>query len=111
MKQSTLAAAFSSIVHVFGALTCASCWAIFGPALALLFGSSVSAYFDATLRPYAPLAIVVSAIGLTYSIVQLVRKREDAAKLPYRMAAAFTTLSAIGWVASAAFVTLTVVKG
>jgi O-antigen/teichoic acid export membrane protein len=102
--------AISATIHIFGALTCATCWTIFGPALAVMFGSAGTALL-ATLRPFAPLAVVFSAIGLAYSVYTLVRNRDSSAKLPYRMAAAFTILSVFGWVGSAAYTVLTLVKG
>ncbi len=104
------ATAVSAVTHVFGALTCATCWAIFGPALGLMFGSAGTAFL-AMLRPYAPIAIVLSAIGLSYSVYTLVKSRDASSKLPYRMAAAFTILSVIGWAGSAAYTFVTLVKG
>lgn len=104
------ATALSAAVHVFGALTCATCWTIFGPALALLFGSAGTAFL-ATMRPYAPLGIAVSAIGLTYSVYQLLKNRHASSKLPYRMAAAFTAASVVGWTGSAGYTFLTIAKG
>ena len=104
------ATAFSAVVHIFGALTCATCWTIFAPALVLLFGSAGTAFLS-TMRPYAPFGIALSAIGLTYSVYQLVKNRETSSKLPYRMAAAFTFLSAIGWTGSAVYTFLTLLKG
>jgi hypothetical protein len=100
----------SFLIHLGGALTCASCWAVFGPALALLFGSGVNAAMGALL-PYAPISIAISGVGLVYSVAQLVRKREQSRELPFRMATAFTALSVVGWVASASFVAVTLVKG
>ncbi len=104
------ATAVSATVHVFGALTCATCWAIFGPALGLMFGSAGAAFLS-TLLPYAPIAIALSALGLGYSIYQLIHNRDLSSKLPYRMAAAFTILSLIGWTGSAAYTILTLMKG
>jgi O-antigen/teichoic acid export membrane protein len=100
----------SFVTHLIGALTCASCWAIFGPALALVFGSSVMSLMSA-MRPFAPLAIVISAFGLGYSILKLVRERNHSGKLPYRLAAAFTLVSVAGWSVSAVFVAITAIKG
>jgi len=100
----------SFVTHLIGALTCASCWAIFGPALALVFGSSVMSFMSA-MRPFAPASIVISAFGLGYSILRLVRERDQSGKLPYRLAAAFTLLSIAGWSVSAVFIIITVVKG
>ncbi len=54
------ALAFAS--HLFGTLTCATCWAIFGPSLALFFGSAGVAALS-TMRQLAPLAVIVSAVG------------------------------------------------
>jgi hypothetical protein len=96
--------------HLFGALTCTTCWAIFGPSLALMFGSSGTALLGA-LRPYAPLALALSAVGLAYSFYQLAKSRNASAKLPYRMAATFTLLSAIGWSGSAVYAVVTFLKG
>jgi hypothetical protein len=104
------ATAISATVHLFGALTCATCWAIFGPALALMFGSAGTAFL-ATMRPFSPFGIALSAIGLSYSMYQLVKNRESSAKLPYRMAAAFTFLSLFGWIGSATYTIITFVKG
>lgn len=104
------ATAISAAVHVFGAFTCATCWAVFGPALALVFGSAGTAFL-AALRPYAPIAITLSAIGLGYSVYQLVQNRGSSSKLPYRMATAFTLLSLFGWSGSAAYTILTLLKG
>lgn len=103
-------AAISVVTHVFGALTCTTCWAIFGPALALMFGSAGVAAL-AALRPLAPYALIVSAAGLTYSIYQLVGARSQAKKLPYRMAATFTALSIVGWLTSVVYVVTTFVIG
>ncbi len=110
VRRSFAGTALAFVAHLFGALTCATCWAIFGPALALLFGSSVMS-FMALMRPLAPFAAAFSAIGLTYSVYQLVRTRERHKELPYRMAAAFTGFSVIGWTVSAAFIATTIVKG
>jgi len=110
MRRVFGATAVSATIHVFGALTCATCWTIFGPALALLFGSAGTAFLS-NVRPYAPYAIGLSSIGLTYSIFQLIQTRNAATKLPYRMAAAFTALSVLGWTASAAYTIVTIVKG
>lgn len=96
--------------HLFSALTCASCWAIFGPSLALLFGSG-GAEFLAIARPYAPLALALSALGLGSSFYGLWKKRDASAKLPFQMATVFTILSSIGWIGSAAYTVLTLVKG
>lgn len=96
--------------HLFGTLTCATCWTIFGPSLALLFGSGGTAFL-AMLRPYAPLAVTVSAIGLIYSFYQLAKTREQSGKLPYKLAALFTLLSAVGWTGSAAYTAVTFLKG
>ena len=103
-------AAIASATHLFGTLTCMTCWTIFGPSLALLFGSSGTAFL-ATLRPYAPIALVVSAIGLGYSFYQLTTTRGRSAKLPFQLAAAFTTLSAIGWTGSAVYTIITLLRG
>jgi hypothetical protein len=102
--------AVSIVTHVFGVLTCTTCWAIFAPALALMFGSAGVAAL-AALRPLAPYALIVSAAGLTYSIYQLVGARSQAKKLPYRMAATFTALSLVGWLTSAAYVVTTFIVG
>lgn len=104
------ATGFAFISHLFGTLTCASCWAIFGPSLALLFGSSGTAFL-ATVRPYAPLALVISAAGLTYSVLQLLRRRDESKRLPFRLAAVFTALSVAGWVISAVYVATTLAVG
>jgi hypothetical protein len=104
------ATAISATIHVFGALTCTTCWAIFGPALVLMFGSAGTAFL-ATLRPLAPYAIFFSALGLSYSVYQLIKNRESSAKMPYRMAAAFTIVSLFGWTGSAAYTIMTLVKG
>ena len=104
------ATAFSFASHLFGTLTCASCWAIFGPALVLLFGSGGSAFLSA-VRPYAPLTLLVSAAGLAYSIRLLMIKRADSKKLPFRLAAAFTAFSVIGWGVSAGYVAATMILG
>jgi uncharacterized membrane protein len=104
------ATAFSFAGHLFGTLTCASCWAIFAPSLALLFGSSGTAML-AAFRPYAPFTLFVSAAGLTYSTYLLVRKRHESNKLPFRLAAAFTGLSIAGWFFSAAYVAVTLARG
>lgn len=101
---------FAFASHLFGTLTCTTCWAIFGPSLALLFGSTGTAFLG-MLRPYAPLAVAISAFGLAYSSYQLFRARSESRKLPYRLAAAFTTLSAIGWTGSAAYTFVTMLKG
>lgn len=102
--------AVSAVIHLFGALTCATCWTIFGPALALLFGSSGTAVL-ATLRPYTPIALAASALGLGYSLYQLAQNHENSGKLPYRMAAAFTIFSMVGWFGSSAYAVFTLVKG
>ncbi len=102
------AAAFAS--HLFGTLTCATCWTIFGPSLALLFGSGGTAFL-AALRPYAPLAVSVSALGLVYSFYQLAKTRDQSRKLPYKLAALFTVLSAVGWTGSATYTVVTFLKG
>jgi hypothetical protein len=104
------ATAFSVVGHLFGALTCATCWAIFDPALLLLFGSAGAGVL-AALRPYAPLSLLLSALGLAYSCHQLFKKRHESRKLPFRLAAAFTALSAIGWGASTAYVAVTLMSG
>jgi hypothetical protein len=104
------ATAISFATHLFGALTCATCWAIFGPALALVFGSGGTALL-ATVRPYAPISLVLSGTGLAYSVYQLVTSREAAKALPYRLAATFTGISLIAWAASAIYVTATLVRG
>jgi hypothetical protein len=104
------ATAISGAIHVFGALTCATCWAIFGPALALMFGSAGTAFL-AMMRPLAPFAIAVFAIGLAYSVHQLFNNRGASSKLPYRMTVAFTILSVFGWTGSAAYTIVTLVKG
>jgi hypothetical protein len=96
--------------HLFGTLTCATCWAIFGPALALMFGSAGVAALSA-MRHLAPLSLAVSAAGLGYSLYQLAKGRDAAKKLPFRLAAGFTALSVVGWVASATYVVVTFVKG
>lgn len=96
--------------HLFGVVTCATCWAIFGPALALFFGSGGVAFLSA-LRPLAPLSLALSAIGLGYSVYQLTKVRRDSTKLPFRLAAAFTGLSCVGWIASAAYVAVTLIAG
>lgn len=110
MKQIPFYTTASAAIHIFGALTCATCWAIFGPALALLFGSAGTAFL-AAMRPYAPFGIALSAFGLSYSIYQLIRNRGSSSKLPYRMAAIFTILSVAGWVGSATYTALTLLKG
>jgi O-antigen/teichoic acid export membrane protein len=102
--------AFAFAGHLFATLTCATCWAIFGPPLALLFGSSGVAFLS-TLRPLAPLSIAISSIGLSYSIYQLVTRRHQSKKLPYRMAAAFTLLSVVAWIASVVYVSVTFFVG
>jgi len=102
--------AVSAAVHLFGTLTCATCWTIFGPSLALLFGSAGTAFLS-RLLPYAPYAVALSALGLGYSVFQLIRNRESSTKLPYRMAAAFTALSVLGWAGSATYTFVTFVKG
>jgi len=102
--------AASMAVHIFGALTCATCWTIFGPALALLFGSGGTAVL-ALLRPYAPLSLALSACGLAYSLYQLAKNRQDSAKIPYRMAAAFTLLSVAGWFGSSLYTLVTLARG
>ena len=104
------ATAISFATHLLGALTCATCWAIFGPALTLLFGSSGIAFL-AAVRPYAPLSLAVSAAGLAYSIYQLVKTRKNATALPYRLAAAFTGISVIAWGASAIYIAMTLTLG
>lgn len=104
------ATAFSFATHLFGTLTCASCWAIFGPSLALLFGSSGTAFL-AAVRPYAPLTLLISAAGLTYSTMQLIKKRQESKKLPFRLAAVFTALSIVGWSVSAVYVAITLALG
>jgi len=98
------------VVHLFGTLTCATCWVIFGPSIALVFGSAGVAALS-TLRPLAPLALMLSAMGFGYSIYQLVKVRGDSKRLPFRVAAVFTVLSILGWIASAIYVTITVVRG
>lgn len=110
VRRSFAGTALAFGTHLFGVLTCATCWTIFGPALALLFGSSVTG-FVAAMRPLAPTAIGISAIGLAYSVYQLLRTRQHHKKLPYRMAVAFTSLSVAGWIGSAAFIAFTLVKG
>ena len=65
----------------------------------------------AVLRPLAPYSLIVSAAGLTYSIYQLIGARSQPKKLPYRMAAAFSALSIVGWLASAAYIITTFVVG
>ena len=110
ISKSFAGAALGFATHLFGSLTCATCWIIFGPALALLFGSSITG-FMAEMRPLAPYSVAISAIGLGYSIAQLLRTRERRKEFPYRMAATFTGLSVIGWTVSAAFIAMTLVKG
>ena len=102
--------AISAAVHLFGALTCATCWSIFGPALVLLFGSGGTAFL-ATLRPFTPVGLALSAAGLGYSLYQVGRNREHLTKLPYRMAAVFTILSTVGWLGSSAYALFTLAKG
>jgi hypothetical protein len=104
------ATAVSFATHLFGALTCATCWAIFGPALALAFGSGGTALL-ATVRPYAPISLVISATGIAYSVYQLVKSRGSARALPYRLAATFTGIALIAWAASAIYVTATLARG
>lgn len=103
-------AAVSTAVHIFGSLTCATCWTIFGPALALLFGSAGTAFLS-TLRPYAPIALAISACGLAYSVYQLRASRGHSSKLPYRMAGLLTMLSIAGWFGSSVYTLVTFVKG
>lgn len=104
------ATAFSMASHLFGALTCTTCWAIFGPALLLLFGSAGTGFL-AALRPYASLSLLLSAAGLAYSAYQLLKKRHESKKLPFRLAAAFTMLSFLGWGVSAGYVVTTLILG
>lgn len=104
------ATAFSVASHLVGVLTCSTCWAIFGPTLALLFGSAGTGFL-AALRPYSPIALLLSAAGLAYSVSALLKRRDESRKLPFRLAAAFTALSAIGWGASAAYVGATLLLG
>ena len=104
------ATTFSFAAHLLGTLTCATCWTIFGPSLALLFGSGGTAFL-ASLRPAAPFALGLSAIGLGFSFYQLAKTRGTREKLPYRLAAAFTIMSAAGWVGSAVYTAATFVKG
>src|SRR5579872_5538525 len=87
--------ALSFLSHLLSALTCATCWAIFGPALVLLLGSAGTA-FMASLRPFAPVALLLSALGLAYSIYRLSQVERSSRKLPFRMALAFTIVSAAG---------------
>jgi hypothetical protein len=101
------AAAFAS--HLFGTLTCATCWTIFGPSLALVFGSGGTAFLGA-MRPYAPLSITLSAAGLAYSFYQLSKTRERS-KLPYKLAAFFTVISTIGWTGSTIYTVITLLNG
>ena len=101
---------FSFAAHLFGTLTCATCWTIFGPALALLFGSGGAAFL-ASLRPAAPLALGLSAVGLGFSFYQLAKARGTYEKLPFRLAAAFTIASAVGWFGSVWYTTATLLKG
>jgi len=110
LQKGVAGTAVSFAAHLFGTLTCATCWTIFGPALALLFGSSVTG-FMAAMRPLAPYAAGLSAIGLSYAVYQLVRTRERRKELPYRMAVAFTGVSVIGWTVSATFILTTLLKG
>ena len=110
VRRSFAGAALAFMTHLFGALTCATCWAIFGPALALLLGSGVTG-FMAAMRPFSPLSVGISAIGLGYSVYQLLRTRERREELPYRLAVAFTGLSVIGWTAGTAFIVKTIING
>ena len=104
------ATTLSLVAHLFGTLTCATCWTIFGPALILLFGSGGAAFL-AFLRPAAPFALGLSAIGLGFSFYQLAKTRGSAKKLPFRLAATFTIVSAAGWIGSALYTLVTIVRG
>ena len=104
------ATTFSFAAHLLGTLTCATCWTIFGPALALLFGSGGAAFL-ASLRPAAPFALGLSAIGLGFSFYQLAKTRGTREKLPFRLAAAFTIASAAGWIGSALYTAVTIIRG
>jgi hypothetical protein len=110
VRRSFAGTAVALATHLFGALTCATCWAIFGPALALLLGSSIND-FMAAMRPYAPFSAAIAATGLGYSIYQLLHSRERRKELPYRMAVAFTAFSVIGWSIGTAFIAVTMFKG
>ena len=110
VQRSFAAAAFSFVTHLFGALTCATCWAIFGPALALLLGSGATD-FMAAMRALAPMSAAIASIRLAYSVYQLLRTRERHAELPYRMAVAFTAFSVVGWTVSAVFIATALVEG
>ena len=103
--------AISLASHLFGTLTCATCWAIFGPSLALVFGTSGTAFLAAA-RPYAPLLLALSAVGIAYSIHQLLKTPRDRAdRMPYKLARLFNAVSAIGWAGSATYSVITFLKG
>ena len=104
------ATTFSFATHLLGTLTCATCWSIFGPGLVLLFGSGGAAFL-AFLRPAAPFTLGLSAIGLGFSFYQLAKTRGSREKMPFRLAAAFTIVSAAGWIGSVLYTAATFIKG
>lgn len=102
--------ALSFASHLFGVLTCATCWALFAPALGALFGSAGTA-FMASLRPLAPTALAISAVSLAYSFYRLTRVEGASRNLTFKIAATFTTVSAISWLGAAVYTAVTLIQG